>query len=153
MWTLESSTIEVVLRASSIYIGLFILFKIIGKKQMGEMSPFDLVLILIISESVSNALGGNEHSILGALLSAATLIAINYAMAYFSFRFRKFEKWTDGEVKILIRDGVVDQKVCRKELITQCEIEEALRMINIEKISDVRIGFLENNGKITAFCK
>ncbi len=153
MWKLDGSIFEIVVRAFIIYAGLFILFRLVGKKQLGEMAPFDFVLVLIISESVSNALGAGENSITGGLISASTLILVNYIVDFFSYKSKSFEKLMDGEFKILIRDGKMDAKVCKSEKITKSELEEALRQLEIEKIEDVKIGFLETNGKISAFRK
>ena len=153
MFNLDTSAPEIMFRAFSIYAGLFILFRLVGKKQLGEMSPFDLVLVLIISESVSNSLGAEENSIAGGLLSAATLIGLSYLMDFFAYKSKRFEKLADGEVRVIIKDGVINKHACRRERITKSELEEALRELKIERIEDVRIGYIETNGQVTAFTK
>lgn len=153
MLNLDTNFFEIILRAVLIYSGLFIMFRIVGKKQLGEMSPFDFVLVLIISESVSNALGSGENSVTGGLISAATLMLLSYFMDFLTYKFKKFEKIADGEARILIRDGQIIKEVFASEKITKSEMEEALRGLKIESIDDVRIAFIEANGKVSAFKK
>lgn len=153
MWTMTEPAHEMILRALLIYFGLFLLFRFVGKKQIGEMSPFDFVVVLIISESVSNALGADDKSISGNLLSAATLLGMSYFMDYMVFKSKRFEKLAEGESKVLISDGKVNEKVRSSEKISMSEIEEALREIRVPGIESVKIAFLETNGRITAFPK
>ncbi len=153
MWSLDSTPLEVILRSLVIYFALFVLFRLGGKKQLGQMSPLDLILVLIISEAVSNALVGDEKSITGGLISAITLVGAGFLMDTLTFKFQKFEKLAEGESKILILDGVVNKDLCKKERLTQSEIEMRLRELQIESTDDVRVAFLETSGHITAFKK
>src|SRR4051812_20281814 len=122
MWQISSSIFEIIVRAICIYSAVFIIFRFIGKKQLGQMSPFDFVLLLIISESVSNGLGGEEHSIGGAVISAFTLIGMSSLIDYLTFRFKKVEAWVEGEPQFIIKNGSICEEIRVKEKITFEEI-------------------------------
>lgn len=153
MWTLESAWWEVVVRALVVYAGVFILFRLVGKKQLGELSPFDFILLLIVSESVSNGLGGEEHSLSGALLSATTLLILSRTLDFAAHRSRRFEKILDGEAKVIIQDGRIVDAVARKSCITHAELMCALRQHEVEDPSELKFAILETNGKITVIKK
>jgi uncharacterized membrane protein YcaP (DUF421 family) len=153
MWELTVPWWEPVIRGSVIYFVLFVLLRILGKKQIGQPSPFDFILLLIISEAVSNALSGEDNSLLGAIITASTLIALNYFMDSMAFRFPRFEKAMEGEEKLLIRDGRILEEVRKKEEITLSEIKSSLREHGLQNVEDVFIGVLETNGKISIIAK
>ena len=149
MWDLQSSVGELVFRALAIYVFVFVLFRLIGKKQLGEMSPFDFVLLLIISESVSNALSGGDESLAAGFILAFSLLGFSYVIDALAFKSKRFEKIMDGSPAILIDHGKINEKVQRKEQITYAEILESVHKSGLEKIEDVKFGILETNGKIS----
>lgn len=149
MWSLDQPWGEMVLRAVVIYFVVFALLRLLGKKQIGESSPFDLVLLLISSEAVSNGLIGDEKSLTGALILAATLVSLNALVDYLSFKFKPVEKLIEGTACILIRDGKINEKMRVKEQITMDELDAALREHGIQDILKVKLGVLEANGKIS----
>lgn len=153
MWSLSVPWWEIVLRSAIIYVGLMIAFRAMGKKQLGQMSPFDFILLLIISEGVSNGLTGQDPSLIGSLLSACTLIGLSYAADYISFKSRKIEKILEGEPHVIVFNGQVREQIRRKYKVTLDEIKESLREHEIEKIEDVHLAVLETNGRITAIKK
>ena len=107
MFNLTSGIGELIVRAAIVYMFLFSLFRFGGKKHVGEMAPFDFVVLLILSESVNGALLGDEKSVTGGLISAATLIAIVHAVNYVSWYNKKAERLFEGAPKILVRHGHV----------------------------------------------
>lgn len=149
MWQMTYNWWEVILRAVIIYAALFILFRFMGKKQLGEMSPMDFILLLIISEGVSGGLVGEEYTVSGAIIVAVTLMSLNYLVDYTAFRSKKVEKIIEGEPQILIRDGHILSKTANKENLSKDEILQALRLNQVESIEEVRLGILETNGKIS----
>lgn len=153
MWELDTSWIEMVLRSLVVYGLVFLLFRLIGKKQLGEFSPFDFVLVLIVSEGISQGLTGEEHSVTGAAISAATLLGINRVFDYFAFKSRRFEKIMDGESRIIVENGKICEKVRVSECITTDELMSALREHEIENLSDLKFAILETNGRITVIKK
>jgi uncharacterized membrane protein YcaP (DUF421 family) len=149
MWELTYHWSEIITRAIVIYFALFIIFRTIGKKQLGEMTSMDFILLLIISEAVNGGLVGEEKSLTGALILSVTLIFVNYGMDFLAYKSKKLEKIIDGEAQIIIRQGKICKKVAAKEKITEEEIFQSLRRQNVEKLSDVKFGVLETNGCIS----
>jgi len=149
MWIMSSPLFEVCIRAAVVYAALFILFRMSGKKQLGELSPFDFVLLLIVSESVSNALTGDDSSLPAGILSAGSLIFLSYIMDHIAFRSKKAEKWLEGEAQLLIVNGKVRTHLLQKEKITDEELNEAIRAHGIHSIDQIRYAVLESNGKIS----
>lgn len=149
MWELTVAWWEPVVRGVVIYSVLFVLIRLLGKKQIGQPSPFDFILLLIISEGVSNALTADDHSIIHAIIMAVTLISLNYIMDHIAFRYPAAEKLLEGEEQVLIRDGKIIEAVRQKQEITYKEIEGTIREHGLYGLEDVAVGVLENNGKIS----
>src|SRR5262245_46102141 len=105
MWVPSVGVFELILRGIVVYLVLFALLRFIGKKHVGELSPFDLVVLLIISETVDGSLIGDDKSLTGGLISAATLVAVVQLVGYLTWRFRPVERFVDGEHRILVRHG------------------------------------------------
>ncbi len=149
MWILTASPFELIFRALVIYAALFILFRLAGKKQLGEMSPFDLVLILIISESVSASLSAEDSSLTAALISASTLIFLGFIMDRLAFFSKKAEKILEGDPQFVISNGRVHQQVLNREKITEDELQETMRAHGIKHLNEIDYAVLETNGKIS----
>ena len=149
MWIPEESIIDLIIRGLVVYIVLFVLLRFVGKKHIGELSPFDLVVLLIISETVDGSLIGDDHSLTGGLISAATLVALVQVVGYLTWRFKGVESFVDGNPRVLIRHGNIDQDVLQSEQVTRAELLEALRREGHTAISKVRFAFLETDGSIS----
>jgi uncharacterized membrane protein YcaP (DUF421 family) len=149
MWSLVHPWWEYVLRSAVIYWAVFTLLRLIGKKQTGEMSPFDLVLLLIVSESVSASITGGDDSLSAGLICVSTFVIGNYLVDILSHRFKRVEKVLDGEAVKIIDHGILDNLVCNREHITFDEVASALREHGIGNIQEVEYATLETNGKIT----
>lgn len=149
MWSLDSKWYELVIRATSIFTFLFIVFRIWGKKHFGELTPFDLILLLIMSEAVQNALVDDDKSIPAAFVTIGTMMLLNIFLNKLVFHSRKAEKIIEGSPKILIKNGVVDEKLMKQETITDQQLNEALRMQGVMDIKEVHQATLETNGSIS----
>lgn len=149
MWSLQNPWWEYVVRAIIVYAAVFALLRLMGKKQIGEMSPFDLVLLLIISESVSAGITGGDNSVAAGLICVTTFVVGNYLLDILSYKSKKVERLLDGEAKKIIDKGVVDMQICKKEFITLDEIASSLREHGIKDLNEVDFATLETNGKIT----
>lgn len=149
MFDLSMNVGEFVVRAAVVYLVLFVLLRLVGKKHVGEMSPFDLVVLLIISETVDGSLIGNDGSLIGGLISATTLVLIVQAVGYLTWRSKKIERVVEGRPRILVRHGRVNGDVLDKEQITRSELIEALRHEGHCSLVNVRFAVLENDGTIT----
>jgi uncharacterized membrane protein YcaP (DUF421 family) len=149
MWIPQESVLDLIIRGVVVYVSLFILLRFIGKKHVGELSPFDLVVLLIISETVDGSLIGDDHSLTGGLISAATLVLVVQIVGYFTWRFRPIEKFVDGLPRILVRHGHVCTDILNGEQVTRSELLEALRREGHSSLTKVRLAVLETDGSIT----
>ena len=140
---------EFVLRAVVVYVGVLVMVRLSGKRTVGQFTPFDLIVVVLLGTAVQNSLIGEDTSLLGGLLLAATLIALNWLVGLLSSRYRKVERIVEGEPVVLARNGKVFTNVLRRELISLDDFEEALRLNNIADASQVLIALLETNGGIS----
>ncbi|ODU43629.1 YetF domain-containing protein [Thermomonas sp. LB-4] len=138
-----------VLRACVVYVMVMVLVRVSGKRAVGQFTPFDLVLLILIGNAVQNGINGGDNSLTGAAIMASTLIALNYLVAWQTSRNRRVERWVEGEPVVLARDGRVFKHVLRRELVSHDDFAEALRMNNIDDVGDVRLALLETNGRIS----
>jgi len=140
---------ELVVRALIVYAALVLLVRLTGKRQIGQLSPFDLILLLILSESVQNAMTANEDSITGGIILATTLVALNYLVGIVTFKSEKAERIIQGHPEILVRNGQVIVPVMTKAKISEQELESALREAGFFKLEDVKLAILEDNGRVS----
>lgn len=138
-----------VLRATAIYVMVMVLMRLSGKRAVGQFTPFDLVLLILIGNAVQNGINGGDNSLTGAALMATTLILLNYGVAWVTARNRCAERLVEGEPVVLARDGRVFPGALRRELVSEQDFAEALRMNNVKDIADVELALLETNGHIT----
>lgn len=138
-----------VLRAIAVYVMVIVLVRMSGKRAVGQFTPFDLVLLILIGNAVQNGLNGGDNSLSGALLLTASLIFMNYMVAYLTSRYRKAEHLIEGVPKVLARNGVVFHDVLRSELVSLDDFHEALRMNNVPDPENVALALLETNGSIS----
>lgn len=113
------------------------------------MTPFDLLLLLIISEAIQNSLVGDEKSITGGLVTVGTLVLLNSLMNKLTFHSQKAEMILEGSPRILIENGILRQEALKKEKITDDELHESLREHGVLNIEDVRRATMENDGSIS----
>lgn len=149
MWQLSVPWWDLVLRAVLIYVFLLILLRVTGKRQVGQLAPFDLVLLLVIANAVQNAMVGTDTSIPGGVILCVTLVAINSLVGYLTFKSKRMEAMIEGRPQILVHNGNIDRKVMHKERITLHELMAAIRRAGISNIEHVHFAILENNGLIT----
>jgi uncharacterized membrane protein YcaP (DUF421 family) len=149
MWVPQVGVLELIIRGVVVYVALLVLLRFIGKKHVGELSPFDLVVLLIISETVDGSLIGDDRSLTGGLISAATLVVVVQLVGYFTWRFRKFEKVVDGVPQVLVRHGKIRNKVLDVEQVTRAELLEAMRQEGCSALTNIRFAILETDGSIT----
>lgn len=149
MWELNSPWYELVIRALLVYAAVFGLLRFLGKKQIGQMSPFDLVLLLIISEAVSNSLIGEEYSLPGGLILAFALVITNYLVDFCAFKSKKVERLVEGHPVILMNKGELQPEVLNRQKITLSEFHSSLREHGILDLGEVNYAILETNGKIS----
>ena len=140
---------ELIVRAAVVYGFLFIALRFVGRKHIGELAPFDLVVLLILSETVQNSMIGGDESLIGGLIAAATLIVIAQIMNWLSWYRKGVERWIDGVPKVLVRNGHCFRSVMDAERVTMSELTEAMRLGGCSNVADVRVAMLETNGRIS----
>lgn len=141
---------EIIFRAAVIYFFLLAALRLIGRHELGQLSVFDLVLLLIISESISSSITAQDKSLIAGLLSVSTLLVVNVLMSYGKYKSRSFRKLVSGESLKLIQDGKLIEKTMSREMMTRDDVTESLRIKGIERIEDVKLGYLEADGSISA---
>jgi uncharacterized membrane protein YcaP (DUF421 family) len=149
MFDMSMGAAEHVVRAVAVYTFLFLFIRFIGKKHVGELTPFDLLVLLILSETTQNALVGDDKSLFGCFVSAGTLLLLVQGMSLLSWKFKAAARFLEGTPKVLIRHGRTRREVAAKERISVSELTEALRRHGCTDIGKVRTAVLENDGKIT----
>lgn len=138
-----------VLRAFVVYAFLLLLLRITGKRQVGQLAPFDLVLLLVLSNAVQNSMNAGDNSLVGGLISATALVALNYGVGFLTLRSRRIERLVDGRPEVLIRDGQLFSAVMQRAQLTEHELHSALRQAGCEKVEEVSLAILEINGAIS----
>jgi uncharacterized membrane protein YcaP (DUF421 family) len=152
----RSSTValwEFVLRGIIIYAFLIIILRMTGKRQIGQMSPFDLVLLLVLSNAVQNSMNGGDNSIIGGMILAATLVTINWLVGALTYKSKRAETLIEGKPELLIHNGKLFETTLAKSQLTRHELDTALREAGCCDIDDVHVALLENDGKISVLPK
>jgi uncharacterized membrane protein YcaP (DUF421 family) len=138
-----------VLRAVLVYFGVMVLVRVSGKRAVGQFTPFDLVLLILIGNAVQNGLNGGDNSLTGALVLAVCLIALNYLMAWLTARFPRVRSLAEGNPVELARDGSIHQDVLRRELVSKVDFREAMRNAGCDDVARISVATLETNGHIS----
>jgi uncharacterized membrane protein YcaP (DUF421 family) len=146
MFQLPIPLIEKVLRPVIVYLALVLLLRIFGKRELAQLNPFDLVVLLSLSNTVQNAIIGDDNSISGGIIGAFTLLAINWFVVRLLFRSPKLTRAIEGRPVVLIKDGHVDLKALKREALTREELIEVVHRQGFEHLHDVHRCELEPNG-------
>ena len=140
---------QFVLRACVVYFVLLLLIRASGKRTMGQFTPFDMLLVVLLGNAVQNALLGQDASVAGGLLLAATLILLNWLVGFASARSERLGTIVEGSPVLLAREGQVYRAVLRRELISRADFDKALREAGCLDIGQIKLAVLETNGHIT----
>lgn len=141
--------LEKVLRTMLVYSALIVGLRLAGKREMAQLNPFDLVVLLTISNTVQNAIIGNDNSVSGGIIGVAALLLINYLVVRFVYSNDKIEKLVEGSEDTLIEQGILQEKVMKREMITFSELEIAAHKQGINSLNEVERAVLEPDGGIT----
>ena len=143
------SIAEKVARSVIVYGFLIVLLRIAGKRTLGQLTSFDLVVLLLLSNTVLNAIIGNDNSLTGGLIGAVVLIAANYLVVRALYYHKKADRAIEGSTSILVHHGKFMDANMKRQLITRGELESCARKQGISRISDVRVARLETGGAVT----
>jgi uncharacterized membrane protein YcaP (DUF421 family) len=146
---LGSTLPEVALRTALVYAFLVLAFRLVGKREVGQLSILDLVVLLLIADALQNAMVGENTSILGGLIAAATLIVLDRVLRALTDRSRRLRKALEGEPRLLIRDGVVMRRALEAEGIGDEDLMTAIRQHGLDRVEDVHLAILETEGTIS----
>jgi uncharacterized membrane protein YcaP (DUF421 family) len=141
--------LEIALRTTVIYFVVLAGVRLSGKREVGQMTPFDLTLLLLISNAVQNAMTGPDTSLTGGVIAAATLLLLNYVIAEASGANRRFRKFVEGQPSLLVHDGEVITAHMAKEHVSMDELQRAMREHGIASMKDVALSVLEVDGSIS----
>ncbi|MBI1806909.1 MAG: DUF421 domain-containing protein [Ignavibacteria bacterium] len=146
---MTSAILDIVLRSAIVYIVVLVGLRLGGKRHLAQLSVVDLVLILLISNAVQNAMVGNDSSLVGGIVAAVTLFIVNYGVSFLFYRFQKFDRIFEGSPTLLVHDGKVVPEHLSRERITDEELERAIREHGIGRIEDVKNAVMELDGTIS----
>ena len=146
----ETPVLLLVLRAVVVYVFLLGALRLAGRRELAQLTSFDLVLLLILSNAVQNSINAGDNSLAGGLASAVTLLALNWIVGYATWRWRRVEQLVQGKPVRIVTDGKVHLGALRRELLTGEELRSALRKQGIMRISDCKQVVLEPDGTLSA---
>jgi uncharacterized membrane protein YcaP (DUF421 family) len=149
MFGMNADPAGIILRSLVVYVGLLIGLRIMGKRELGQMTVFDLVVILLIANAVQNAMVGADTSLQGGLIAAAVLLLVNRAVSKLSYRWMFWGRLLEGIPTVLVQDGQFLESRLRKEGLEKSRIEMAMREHGIESIDAVKLAVLETDGTIS----
>ena len=141
--------LQIVLRTGIIYLLVLIGVRLSGKREVGQMTPFDLTLLLLLSNSVQNAMTGPDTSLTGGAVAACTLLVLNYGVAAVSGSNRRLRRLIQGEPSLLVHDGKVIESHMARERVSMDELHRALREHGINSCDQVALAVLEVDGSIS----
>lgn len=143
---------EFIVRGGIVYLVLLAMVRVTGKRTVGQFTPFDLIVVMLLSEAVSSSLNGGDESITGGLIAAATLVALDMVIAVATSRSKKADAAIQGSPVLVGRDGVIYDEVLKRQRVPRSDVEKALRGADCD-IEDMRMAILEADGNINILKK
>jgi uncharacterized membrane protein YcaP (DUF421 family) len=140
---------DIALRGIVLYVFIVLVMRVIGRRELSSMTPFDLVLVIILGDAVQQGLTQDDYSVTGAIIAIATIASLQVFTSYLSFRSRRLRKILEGEPIVLVDRGALVDKNLKRERMTADEVEEEMRQQQIASLDDVEWGILESNGSIS----
>ena len=152
MFDMQAPWWEFIVRAAVVYLFLLVMVRVSGKRTVGQFTPFDLIVVMLLSESVSGSLTAQDTSLPGGLIVAAALVALDMLIAIATSRSRKVDAMVQGNPVLIGRDGVIYTDVLKRERVPEGDLEKALRGADC-LIEDMRMAVLESDGSINIMKK
>jgi uncharacterized membrane protein YcaP (DUF421 family) len=146
IFTLGAPVVEKIIRPALVYLALVVLLRIFGKRELAQLNPFDLVVLLSLSNTVQNAIIGNDNSVTGGVLGAVTLLGLNYLVVRYLFRHRRLDQIFEGKPTVLVDHGRVGKKALASELLSHSELLTVLHRQGFAGIEEVERVVLEPGG-------
>ncbi|HEV7563864.1 MAG TPA: YetF domain-containing protein [Solirubrobacterales bacterium] len=140
---------DIVLRAAVIFTFVFILTRLLGRRELSSLEPFDLILLVLVGDLVQQGVTQSDYSVTGALLAISTIALLTVGLSYASFKSRRLRPILAGEPIVLVEDGMTVAANLRRQRLTEEEIEAEARLVQISSLAEVRWAILETNGRIS----
>jgi uncharacterized membrane protein YcaP (DUF421 family) len=139
----------IIARTLVVFLSVFIVLRVAGKRELGQMTVFDLVVILLISNAVQNAMVGPDLSVQGGILAAVTLVALDRVVAAFRLRGGLWSRLLEGSPSVLVEEGELVEPNLRRERLERSELEMVMREHGVDSLADVKLAVLETDGSIS----
>lgn len=140
---------DIVLRATVIFIALYVLVRLMGKRQLGQMTPFELIVLIVIGDLIQQGVTQNDFSLTGAIIAISTIAFLAVAMSWATYLWPRAERLFDGEPRVIVRGGELLTANLRRDRLTRAEVEAEMRLAGIGQIEQVAWAILETQGKIS----
>jgi uncharacterized membrane protein YcaP (DUF421 family) len=149
LWDLAMPWWEFVLRAVAVYVIVLLMTRITGKRSFGQSTPFDVLVIVLLGTAVQNSLIGEDTSLLGGLILAATLLSLNWLVGFVTARSRGLDRLVEGAPVVLVRNGQVFWDQLRRCNVSPADLDVAMRAQGCRAHADIELAMLETSGKIS----
>jgi uncharacterized membrane protein YcaP (DUF421 family) len=140
---------DIVLRAAFAFCFVFLLTRVVGRRELSSLEPFDLIMLIVLGDLVQQGVTQSDYSVTGLVFAAGTIALMQVLVSYLSYRFRKLQPLLNGEPIVLVEDGRVLERNLERERLTRPELEEQARQSQIETLDKVRWAVLETSGQIS----
>jgi uncharacterized membrane protein YcaP (DUF421 family) len=140
---------DIVLRAAFLYAFVIVVMRVIGRRELSSMTPFDLVLLIVLGDAIQQGLTQDDYSVTGAVLAVATIASLQVFTSYLSFRSSRARKVLEGEPLVVIDHGEIVQHNLKRERMTEDEVAEEMRQQQISSLDEVEWAIIESNGSIS----
>ena len=140
---------DIVLRATAIFFSLYLLVRLLGKRELAQLTPFELIVLIVMGDLIQQGVTHNDFSILGALLAVSTFAFWASAMSWATYLSRRAERLLDGEPRVVVRNGKILRRNLRRDRLTSAEIESEMRLAGIAHLREVEWGIVEPHGRIS----
>lgn len=144
---------DIVLRATAMFFIVYLLLRLLGKRELGQMAPFEVVTLVVMGDLIQQGITHNDYSLTGATLAICTFAFWGVVLGWVSYLFPRFRKALEGEPRIIVRDGKLLTDNLRRDRMTRDEVESEMRLAGIARMDDVAWAILETNGKISFICR
>jgi uncharacterized membrane protein YcaP (DUF421 family) len=143
---------EFIVRAAIVYLALLVMVRLTGKRTVGQFTPFDLIVVMLLAEAVSGSVSGQDGSLVGGLIAAITLVALDVLFAFSTSRSKRIDSLVEGDPVVIGRDGVIYKEVLKRERVSESDVEKSLREADCD-VEDMRMAILEADGRISVLKK
>jgi len=140
---------DIVLRGTVIFLALYVLVRLMGKRELGQMTPFELIVLVVIGDLIQQGVTQNDFSLTGAIIAVSTIAFWALVMSWLSYLYPRAERLLEGEPRVIVRDGELLTDNLRRSRLTRSEIESEMRLAGISRMRDIAWAILEPRGKIS----